>query len=116
MGPTGRTEEEVETIIAEMVRRIVEAFAPVRVILFGSRARGDARSDSDVDLLIVLAEVEDPRGARIAIRQLLTDIPWGKDIIVATPDELAAARSTKSDVLSAALAEGRTLYERGGAA
>ena len=45
----GRSTDE---IIAEMTRRIVEQFDPLQVILFGSHARGDARADSDVDLLV----------------------------------------------------------------
>ncbi|HOF86504.1 MAG TPA: nucleotidyltransferase domain-containing protein [Armatimonadota bacterium] len=41
-----------------MVERIVEQFHPLRITLFGSRARGDAGPDSDVDLLVVLPQVE----------------------------------------------------------
>jgi HEPN domain-containing protein/predicted nucleotidyltransferase len=39
-----------------VVRRLVEAFEPVAIYLFGSRARGDAREDSDYDLMLVLAD------------------------------------------------------------
>lgn len=46
--------------IAEMVRRIAEGFAPEKIILFGSHARGDATEDSDVDLLVLFREVEEP--------------------------------------------------------
>ncbi len=44
-----------------MVRRIAKGFAPDKIILLGSHARGDARDDSDVDLLMLFAEVENPR-------------------------------------------------------
>ncbi|MEK9163875.1 MAG: nucleotidyltransferase domain-containing protein, partial [Chloroflexota bacterium] len=40
-----------------MVKRIVTQFDPVRIILFGSRARGAARPDSDVDLLVILPDI-----------------------------------------------------------
>jgi predicted nucleotidyltransferase len=43
--------EQVQDFIHEMVRRIAVQFRPEKIILFGSHARGDARPDSDVDLL-----------------------------------------------------------------
>jgi predicted nucleotidyltransferase len=43
--------EQVQDFIHEMVRRIAAQFSPDKIILFGSHARGDARPDSDVDLL-----------------------------------------------------------------
>jgi len=45
-----------------MTERIVQRFHPVRVILFGSHARGDARPDSDVDLLVMLRRVKNTGG------------------------------------------------------
>src|SRR5258708_21749949 len=42
--------------ITEMVRKISERFAPDKIILFGSHARGDAKDDSDVDLLVLRSE------------------------------------------------------------
>lgn len=42
--------------LAEVVRRLVEAYRPERVYLFGSRARGDAAADSDYDLLLVVPD------------------------------------------------------------
>ena len=46
--------------IDEMVRRIAKRFDPDQIILFGSRARGTARHDSDVDLLVVMPVTEVP--------------------------------------------------------
>jgi predicted nucleotidyltransferase len=92
--------------------RIVPAFDPLRIILFGSRARGDARPDSDVDLLVVLQSVDDKRARAIDIRQVLRDLPVGKDIIVTTPEEIAARGDVIGSVLRPALREGRTVYER----
>ena len=44
----------VDAKVAEMVRRIAEGFRPDKIIVFGSRARGTAGPDSDVDFLVVM--------------------------------------------------------------
>jgi uncharacterized protein len=99
-------------LIPTMVERIVRAFEPVQIILFGSRARGEARWDSDVDLLVVLPSVPDKHTAAVAIRRALRDIPVAKDIIVSTPDEIARYGDMVGRVLRAALREGTVLYAR----
>ena len=78
--------------IQAMADRIVRDFHPVRLVLFGSHARGDARPESDVDLLVVLPQVSDKRRAAVEIRRVLADFPVCKDIIVTTPEEIARHR------------------------
>ncbi len=75
--------------LPEIIDRIVEAVNPLRIILFGSVARGDAGPDSDIDLLVILNEITDRKVQRVAIRQLLAGLPVPKDILVATPAEVA---------------------------
>jgi len=99
-----------DDVIHEMVRRIVERFHPEQIILFGSRARGDARPDSDVDLLVVLREVSDKHQAAVSIRRALAGMAVSKDIIVATPEEIATRGDVIGSVLRPALREGRVLY------
>jgi uncharacterized protein len=82
--------------IQAMADRIVRDFHPVRLVLFGSHARGDAESESDVDLLVVLPQVSDKRRAAVEIRRALADFPVCKDIIV-TPRK----RSRAEEILSA---------------
>ena len=107
-GLTAPTEAVLET----MVDRIVGRFEPSRVILFGSRARGTASVDSDVDLLVVLPDAPDKRRAAVEMRRLLRDLPVSKDIIVTTPDEIAHRGHVVGSLLHAALREGTVVYER----
>lgn len=99
-------------IISEMVDRIVRAFRPEKVILFGSLARGDAGEESDVDLLVVLREIASKHDATVAILRELSDMPVFKDIVVTTPEEIAGRGEAIGSVLRPALMEGKVLYER----
>jgi len=105
--------DATDHILQNMTERIVQTFDPIRVVLFGSRARGDEHAGSDVDLLVVLPKVENKREAAIAIRRLLRDVPIAKDIIVTSPQEIARRGNLVGSVLRPALREGRVLYERG---
>ena len=101
-----------EAIISTMVGRIVARFHPSRVVLFGSRARGDASRSSDVDLLVVMSDAPDKRRAAVEMRRLLGDLPLSKDIVVTTPEEIANRGQVVGTVLHAALREGTVVYER----
>lgn len=103
---------ESDRYVEEMVRRIADRFAPLRVILFGSRAVGTARPDSDIDLLVILPHVENSRKAAVDIRRALADLPVGKDIIVSTPAEVSRFGDLVGHILRSALQEGVVLYER----
>ncbi|HEY4579398.1 MAG TPA: nucleotidyltransferase domain-containing protein [Candidatus Acidoferrales bacterium] len=94
-----------------IIERIVRRFAPVRIILFGSHARGEARPDSDLDLLVVLPKASDRRRAAVEIMSSLSDLPVSKDIIVSTPEHLAERGHVNGLVYKAALEEGQVIYE-----
>lgn len=91
--------------------RIVREFHPVRLILFGSHARGDAGLQSDIDLLVVLPQVSDKRRAAVEIRRALANFPVCKDIIVTTPEEIARRGDFVGPVLRPTLREGKVLIE-----
>lgn len=103
---------DVATLVQEMVRRIVERFQPEQIILFGSHARGTAGPDSDVDLLVVLREPGSRLQKQLEIRVALHGMGIAKDIVVATPEDMARARSLPGTLIRSALREGRVLYER----
>ena len=77
-----------------------------------ARRRGEARWDSDVDLLVVLPSAPDKHKAAVAIRRALRDAPVAKDIIISTPDEIARYGDVVGTMLRPALREGRILFTR----
>lgn len=102
-----------ETHIRMAVEKLVESFAPLRIIAFGSYSRGTARHGSDLDLLVVLSEVDDKRERAVAMRRVLTDLPVPKDVFVVTPEEIDKRGWIKGTVLREALENGQVVYERG---
>ena len=101
-----------QTILPEVVRRIRAVSDPVKIILFGSYARGDWNSDSDLDLLVVMEHVESQRAASIHLRRALRGLLIPIDILVATPEQLERHRDTIGLIYRPILAEGKVIYER----
>jgi uncharacterized protein len=94
------------------VDRIVEKFAPERVVLFGSVARGDESPDSDVDLLVVFDHIEGRRhDVAVSIQRSLDDIGAPVDVLVTDEDEIAR-RGDVPGVLRVALRQGTVVHDR----
>ena len=105
-----------DKFISIMTERIVQGFDPLQIILFGSQARGDANQQSDIDLLVVFAELADKRKTALDIMRALADLPVAKDILVSTPEELERHRTRIGSVLRYAQQEGKVLWKRWNAA
>ena len=99
-----------DALLSEAVERILAVGSPLSIVLFGSRARGDSRPDSDLDLLIV-EESGLPRYARSPrYYHALTGLFPAKDILVYTPAEIEEWSGVPNAFVTTALREGRTLY------
>jgi predicted nucleotidyltransferase len=98
-----------EEILQEIVRRIVKAVQPKKIILFGSAAREEMGPDSDLDLLVVKPCGHRRRTARKIERSLIgMGIPT--DIIVARPEDIEHYKNTIGLIYRPALREGKTIY------
>jgi predicted nucleotidyltransferase len=106
---TGR--ENAPLRIDEAVQRIVDRFHPVKIILFGSYARGAAGPDSDVDLLVVMEVKDSKRRQAVEIDLALSDRTFPLDLIVVTPEEFEKYRDTVGHIVYPAVREGRVLYD-----
>ena len=104
---TGKTVPEA--LLAEIVRRVVEAIAPEKIILFGSAARGEMGPDSDVDLLVIKAGVH-RRATAQTIERALVGILIPTDVIVARPEDIERHKETIGLIYRPALREGKVIY------
>lgn len=98
--------------IAEIIDRIVQQLDPEKIILFGSHARGDAREDSDVDLLVVAETGLSARDRYPVVRRFLADFPAAFDVFWRTPEEYHRWRNVVNHVVYFAEKYGRVVYER----
>jgi predicted nucleotidyltransferase len=104
------------SLIQQMVDTIIREADPDTVILFGSRARGDAGTHSDVDLLIVEPEPFSPQRSRrqetarlyLALRRLA--VP--KDLLLYSRDEFERFKDSAHHIVGRAQREGKVLHER----
>jgi len=99
------------TVLEEILGRLIDALDPDQVYLFGSRARGDAESDSDFDILIVLADSDLPGYARdrLALRAL-RGLRVPVDVVVLTREEFNRKRGVVCSLPATIEREGRLLY------
>ncbi|MDE0124565.1 MAG: nucleotidyltransferase domain-containing protein [Bryobacterales bacterium] len=114
-GSTGM-EPVTEELLGRMVRLIVNEVDPEKVILFGSRGRGDATPESDVDLVVIEAGAFDETRSRLReearLYKVLAGVRVRKDILVYSAEDVDYWRDSLNYVLARALREGRVLYER----
>lgn len=91
------------------LQNMLSVMDPVKVILFGSAARGEASEDSDIDLLIV-SETEDTVEESIRARLAIGVIGAPVDILVYTPEEFSERSKDRHSVVYNAINEGRVLH------
>jgi len=99
--------------ILELSQRIAREFEPERIILFGSYARGEPTSESDVDLLIVLPfEGKSLRKSLEILNRVAPEFPV--DLLVRRPEDAARRYAEGDPLIREAFDRGKVLYERHG--
>lgn len=100
-----------QQLLDRVVEQMLTVGSPLKIILFGSRARGEAKADSDIDLLVI-EESDIPRYKRspqyyVSLKNILPP----QDIVVWTPEEVHEWSDVPAAFITTALREGKVLYE-----
>lgn len=97
-----------QQVVERVVEQLTQSFMIRRIILFGSRARGDADTDSDYDFLVVMDTEVKPsrRGIEVRKKGLIPGIPM--DFMVRTPEEWDRGFPLKKEIIS----EGMIVFEK----
>lgn len=105
--------EVTEGLLAEIVRRIKSVGDPLKIVLFGSRARGDYKPDSDIDILVIEEESDPSRMKSIKYNAALRDLYPEKTVVVYGRRAVEDWKNVPAHILTVALAQGRVLYDSG---
>ena len=97
-------------VIADVIRRIVEAAQPEKIILFGSAARGEMGPKSDLDLLVVKGGKFNRERITQKIYRHLRGTGAAVDVVVVTPEDVARYGDSPYLVIHPALEEGKVVY------
>ena len=100
----------MDAVVEGAVERIAEGIRPEKIILFGSRARGAAGPDSDLDFLIVYSGPESKRELKLKIRRLFPHQGFAMDLLVLTPDEFERLQPVANSAARIAAREGVVCY------
>jgi predicted nucleotidyltransferase len=100
-----------DTRLEEVVERLIEAYWPERIYLFGSQARGDAGPDSDYDLMVVVPDNASPerRRSRLAYEHLW-ETGTAADVLVWTKSAFESRLHLKASLPTTIEREGKLLY------
>jgi predicted nucleotidyltransferase len=102
----------VQESIADAVQKILSVASPSRIILFGSQARGQADTKSDIDLMVIEPTVERPAQEAARLYRAVGWVGVGVDILVYSEEEYASRSSVPGTVLHQARTEGEVVYDR----
>jgi len=93
-----------------IVKKIVGAVNPIKIILFGSKSRGNENQESDYDILVIMPEGTYRRNTSKLLYKKIADTGLPVDIIVATPNDIVKHKNNIGLIYRSILVEGKELY------
>ncbi|MDD2734730.1 MAG: nucleotidyltransferase domain-containing protein [Desulfuromonadaceae bacterium] len=104
------TKKVLDSLVQEIIGRILSVIKPTKVLLFGSAARGNMGANSDIDLLVVVPNGVHRRRTTQNIYRNMLGVGFAADIVVVTEEDIETYRDNKGFVIHPALIEGRIVY------
>lgn len=109
---TLKVPQSSDPVLAEIVRRLVEAYSPERVYLFGSVARGEAGPDSDYDIMLIVPDDAPPERLRSRLAyQALWGTGTAADVVVWPRSSFERRARVAASLPATVSREGVLLYE-----
>ncbi len=99
-----------DPVVERVVKVIAEAVHPQKIILFGSRAMGTARPDSDLDLVVIYAGEKSKRQVKLDIHRLMQPESLPIDLFVLSPEEMLRQRHVANTLAREVAERGVTVY------
>ena len=100
-----------DTLIEEIIRRILSVTRPDRIILFGSAATGEMTRESDIDLLILEASPNNMREERARIRRTLRELDYAFDILMMSTERFEESKNVIGGLAYPVNKYGKVIYE-----
>ena len=97
-------------LLSEMTKRVVACVQPLRIVLFGSAARGEMGPDSDLDLLVVVRDGTDRLATAKKLHRALRGLECAKDIVVVWESDVEQHADDPYLVIHTALTQSREVY------
>jgi predicted nucleotidyltransferase len=97
-------------VLEQLKCKIIELVHPLKIILFGSAARGEMHADSDLDIMVVMPEGTHRRHTAQHLYQHIEGIKIPYEIVVATEQDMEKNKDNSSLIYKSVLKEGKPLY------
>ena len=98
-------------LLEQITQKLVATLNPEQIILFGSHAYGEPNEDSDIDLLVIVSQSNEPRYRRSRLAYMaLRGVTVPTDVIVMTQEEVKKKVNVRSSLISRVIHDGKVLY------